>query len=137
MLSAGVLMQRSKQQALMFLLGATLVGGALGFSADRYLSHDRLVSSFGPRSKFYEDLGLTQQQRDKLDSLAFAQECVVRTILAPHDSALKATRAHFQTQRDSVFTKEQFAELKARRAEIDARREAERAKEPKRVCSGN
>jgi len=121
----------------MFLLGATLVGGALGFSADRYISHNRLVSSFGPRSKFYDDLGLTTVQRNTLDSLAFAQECVVRTIIAPHDSALKATRAHFQAQRDSVFTKEQLAELKARRAEMDARRDEERAKEPKRVCSGN
>jgi hypothetical protein len=32
-------MQRSKQQALMFLLGAVLVGGAVGFSADRYIGH--------------------------------------------------------------------------------------------------
>ena len=31
-------MQRSKQQALMFLLGAVLVGGVLGFSADRVMS---------------------------------------------------------------------------------------------------
>src|SRR6185503_11354172 len=130
-------MQRSKQQALMFLLGATLVGGALGFSADRILSHDKVVSSFGPRSKFYDELGLTTKQRDSLDLLAFQQECEVRKVLAPHDSALKSIRARFQAQRDSVFTKEQFAELKTRRAEMDARREAERAKEPKRVCSGN
>ena len=33
-------MQRSKQQALMFLLGAVLVGGVLGFSADRLFDHD-------------------------------------------------------------------------------------------------
>ena len=39
----GALMQRSKQQALMFLLGAVLVGGALGFSADRYLGHEKIV----------------------------------------------------------------------------------------------
>jgi Spy/CpxP family protein refolding chaperone len=130
-------MQRSKQQALMFLLGATLVGGALGFSADRILSHDKVVASFGPRSKFYDELGLTAQQRDKLDSLAFEQECVVRSLLAPQDSALKSIRARFQAQRDSVFTKEQLAELKTRRADMDRRREAERAKEPKRTCSGN
>ena len=130
-------MQRSKQTALMFLLGATLVGGALGFSADRYLTHEKVVSAFGPRSKFYDELGLTTQQRDKLDSLAFQQECAMRPIFAPHDSVLKSMRARFQAQRDSVFTKDQLAELKARRAEMDARRGAERAKEPKRTCSGN
>ena len=34
-------MQRTKQQALMFLLGAVLVGGVLGFSAERALHEDR------------------------------------------------------------------------------------------------
>jgi len=45
-------MQRSKQQALMFLLGIGLVGGALGFSADRYLGHQRFASQYGPRQRF-------------------------------------------------------------------------------------
>ena len=130
-------MQRPKQTALMFLLGATLVGGALGFSADRYLSHEKVVSSYGPRAKFYDDLGLTPRQRAALDSLAFEQECAMRTVFAPIDSALKARRAHFQAQRDSVFTKDQLAKLEARRAEMNARRKAEQAKEPKRTCSGN
>ena len=30
-------MQRSKQQAIMFLLGAVLVGGVVGFSAERVI----------------------------------------------------------------------------------------------------
>jgi hypothetical protein len=34
-------MQRSRSLALMFLLGALLVGGALGFTADRVLTGDR------------------------------------------------------------------------------------------------
>ena len=37
-LNAELRMQRSKQQAMMFLLGAVLVGGALGMSADRYIA---------------------------------------------------------------------------------------------------
>lgn len=130
-------MQRSKQQALMFLLGAALVGGALGFSADRYLVHEKVVSQFGPRSKFYDEIGLTQAQRNALDSLAFAQECEVRLVLAPVDSTLKAIKARFRAQRDSVFTKEQLAQLEARWAEMDARRKAEQAKEPKRTCAQN
>ena len=130
-------MQRSKQQALMFLLGATLVGVALGFSADRYLSHEKVVSQFGPRSKFYDEMGLSQQQRGTLDSLAFQQDCVIRTLLAPQKTMLDSIKASFQAQRDSVFTKDQMAKLDARRKEMQARREAEQAKEPKRQCSIN
>ena len=130
-------MQRPKQQALMFLLGAVLVGGALGFSADRYIGHEKFAAQYGPRSKFYDDLGLSPQQRSSLDSLAFVQDCAFRTIVAPHDSAIKAMNAKFRAQRDSVFTKDQLTKLAARRKEMDARREAERAKEPKRQCSGN
>ena len=33
-------MQRSKNLAMMFLLGAVLVGGALGFTADRVWTRD-------------------------------------------------------------------------------------------------
>ena len=130
-------MQRPKQQALMFLLGATLVGGALGFSADRYLVHERLASQYGPRPRFYDELGLSETQRLALDSLASARECETRVLLAPHDSAMKAIRARFRRQRDSVFTKEQKAKLDARNKEMQTRREAESAKEPKRQCSIN
>jgi Spy/CpxP family protein refolding chaperone len=126
-------MQRTKQQALMFLLGAVLVGGALGFSADRYLGHEKFASQFGPRARFYDELGLTQQQRSTLDSLEFVQGCAMKTVLAPHDSLLKAMKAHFRAQRDSVFTKEQKAKLD----QMLARRQAEQAKEPRRQCSGN
>ena len=130
-------MQRSKQQALMFLLGAVLVGGALGFSADRYIGHEKFAAQFGPRSKFYDELGLTAQQRGTLDSLAYQQDCTMRAVFAPHDSTLKSIRARFRTQMNSVFTKDQLTKLETRRKEMDARREAERAKEPKRQCSQN
>jgi hypothetical protein len=126
-------MQRTKQQALMFLLGAVLVGGALGFSADRYLGHEKFASQFGPRARFYDELGLSPQQRSTLDSLEFVQGCAMKSVLAPHDSLLKAMKARFRAQRDSVFNKEQ----KARLDQMVARRQAEQAKEPRRQCSGN
>lgn len=130
-------MQRSKQQALMFLLGAVLVGGAVGFSADRYIGHEKFATQYGPRSRFYDELGLTHEQRTTLDSIAFKQDCAVRQVLAPHDSALRAIRTRFQAQRDSVLTKDQLRQMDARRKDIQARREAEQAKEPKRTCPGN
>jgi hypothetical protein len=130
-------MQRSKQQALMFLLGAVLVGGALGFTADRVIGHEKFAAQYGPRARFYEDLGLSAQQRSTLDSLAFVQDCAMKAVLAPHDSLLRSMRARFRAQRDSVFTKEQKVKLDLRAKEVQARREAEQAKEPKRSCSPN
>jgi len=130
-------MQRSKQQALMFLLGALLVGGALGFTADRVISHEKIASQFGPRTRFYDELGLSAPQRATLDSLAFEQDCAMKAVLAPHDSLLKSMRVKFRAQRDSVFTPEQKAKLDLRAKEMQARREAEQAKEPKRQCSPN
>src|SRR5437899_318915 len=110
-------MQRSKQQALMFLLGAVLVGGALGFSADRYIGHERFASQYGPRSRFFDELGLTVQQRATLDSISSQQECAMRAVLAPHDSALKAISASFKAQLRQVFTKEQLAKYDQRHKE--------------------
>jgi len=130
-------MQRSKQQALMFLLGAFLVGGALGISGDRYVVHDKFASQYGPRQRFYDELGLAQQQRTTLDSLAFQQDCAIKAVLAPHDSVLKALRSSFRAQMRQVFTKDQLARFDQRNKENQARREAELQKEPKRTCSGN
>ncbi len=131
-------MQRPKQQALMFLLGAVLVGGALGFSAAGYIGHEKFASQYGPdRTKFYDEFGLSAMQRAALDSLAFQQDCAIKSVLAPHDSVLKMIKTRFRAQQDSVFTKDQLTQLEARRKDLGSRRDAERAKEPKRQCSGN
>ena len=130
-------MQRSKQQALMFLLGALLVGGALGFSAAGYISHEKFASQYGPRARFYDEMGLSAQQRSTLDSLSFKQDCVIKSVLAPQQAKLDSIRATFKAQWRAVFTKEQLVRYDARRKEIQARREAEQQKEPKRTCSGN
>src|SRR5262245_57755586 len=128
-------MQRSKQTALTFLLGATLVGGALGFSADRFLSHEKVVSQFAPRPKFYDDLGLSQQQRTTVDSLRFQQDCLMRAVMAPQRPRLDSIRANFRAGLEQVLTKDQLTQLDTRRKEHDARRQAEQKNEPKRQCS--
>ena len=43
-------MDRSKGYALMFLLGAFLAGGALGFSADRVIREGHRREMRGPRA---------------------------------------------------------------------------------------
>jgi len=130
-------MQRTKQQALMSLRGAVLVGGALGFSADRYISHEKFASQYGPRSRFYDEMGLSALQRATLDSLSFQQDCLIKSTLAPQQPRLDSIRSRFKAQWRAVFTKEQLAKYDARRKEIQARRDAEQQKEPKRTCSGN
>jgi Spy/CpxP family protein refolding chaperone len=65
-------MNRSKGYAMMFLLGAFVAGGALGFSADRVIgaSHNReMRGPRGYRKKMAEELKLTAQQQASVDSL--------------------------------------------------------------------
>jgi Spy/CpxP family protein refolding chaperone len=65
-------MERSKGYALMFLLGAFVTGGALGFTADRVIgaSHSReMRGPRGYRQKMAEELKLTPEQRASIDSL--------------------------------------------------------------------
>ncbi len=65
-------MERSKGYAVMFLLGAFLAGGALGFTADRVMDAGHRREMRGPRAyrqKMAEELGLTPQQQASVDSL--------------------------------------------------------------------
>ena len=65
-------MDRTKGYALMFLLGAFIAGGALGFSADRALrgGHGHELRGFRAYSKHMADeLDLTPQQQASFDSL--------------------------------------------------------------------
>jgi hypothetical protein len=64
-------MERSKQQALMFLLGAFLVGGALGFSAERMLGHETKteLSRREWRDRFYDYVQMDARQRAEADSI--------------------------------------------------------------------
>jgi len=130
-------MQRSKQQALMFLLGAVLVGGVLGFSADRVLGHDRFAAQYGPRARFYDELGLSRPQRATLDSLAVEKDCEIRTLLKPMKPQLDSVQASFKTETRRVYTPAQLAKVEQHNKEIQARHEAQNTKEPKRQCSVN
>ncbi len=65
-------MDRSKGYALMFLLGAFLAGGALGFTADRVMGGGHGREMRGPRGyrqRLARELELTPQQQTSVDSL--------------------------------------------------------------------
>lgn len=127
-------MQGSKNLAIMFLLGALLVGGALGFAADRYAVKDRLCAPKRTegelRQAFYNDLDLSVEQRTKWDAL-----------LDERHRAMSAARATIRPRQDSIMenyrlrttellTPEQRARLEERRREDRAREE--RAREERR-----
>ena len=121
-------MERPKQQALAFLLGALLVGGVLGFSADRVLRQDELTPA-QRRAQFYEDIGLTPQQRPVLDSLLDARNCRMDSVVKTFQPALDSIKAASRMQMDRLLTPEQHARLEARRKDDAARHAAERKRQ--------
>ena len=77
---------RSRQTALAFLLGAALVGGVLGFSADRIVSRDRFCrwgDQVGMRRLFGDELGLTPAQRAAVDSILDEKHRAIAEVVKP------------------------------------------------------
>jgi Spy/CpxP family protein refolding chaperone len=126
-------MQRSKQQALMFLLGALLVGAILGFSADRFLGERRPDTPETKRQAMYDDLQLTAAQRVAMDSLLDQRHCQLARTLATVQPRLDSIRASARAQMDRLLTPEQRTRLDARRAKARERSERERQVEAKRL----
>jgi hypothetical protein len=118
-------MQRPKQQALAFLLGAVLVGGVVGFSADRVFRRDD-TSVAAKRKAMYDDLDLQPAQRTALDSLFDARNCKYDSIFNAIRPALDSLKAETRARTNSILTDEQRMKLESRRKDHDAKDEAER-----------
>lgn len=124
-------MQRSKQQALMFLLGAVLVGGVLGFSADRVLSDH--PKHWVPRTRMYDDLDLTAAQRGRMDSLLDDRNCQINAVMKPVRPQLDSIKKAAHQQVLQILTPEQQALLEQRVQEMakrDSARAASRGSQP-------
>ena len=119
-------MERPKQQALAFLLGAVLVGGVLGFSADRVLRSENDTSVLAKRKALYDDLDMQPAQRAAMDSLFDARNCKYDSIFAPIQPALDTLRLQTRARMDAILTAGQRVRLDARRRDDDARKDAER-----------
>jgi len=125
-------MERPKQQALAFLLGAVLVGGVVGFSADRmFRQQDNTLEA--RRQRMYDDLGLAATQRASLDSVFDASNCQLDLLYSPLQPAYDSIKAARRSQMNAILTAEQRTRLEARRKDDDIRRDAER-KRMKSVC---
>ena len=125
-------MQRPKQQALAFLLGALLVGGVVGFSADRMFRQpdDSIVAR---RQRMYDDLGLAPAQRATLDSVFDASNCQLDALYAPLQPAYDSIKVARRLQINAVLTPDQRTRLDARRKDDAAKHDAER-KRIKSAC---
>jgi len=119
-------MQRPKQQAIAFLLGAVLVGGVVGFSADRVFRHDD-VTIAERRKAMYDDLDMTPAQRASMDSLFDARNCQYDAIFRPIQPALDSLRVATREKMNQILTAEQRTKLDVRRkSDDDAHKNEER-----------
>jgi Spy/CpxP family protein refolding chaperone len=125
-------MQRPKQQALAFLLGAVLVGGVVGFSADRvFRSNDNSIAA--RRQALYDDLDLKDAQRAALDSVFDDSNCQLETLFKPIQPSLDSIKAARRLAMNAILTPDQRTRMDARRKDDDAKRDAER-KHIKAAC---
>ena len=129
-------MQPSKNLALMFLLGALLVGGVLGFSADRIMVADRLCNTGkterAPRETLASKLGMTTDQQSALDSLLDIRRRDMRAVLDPVQPALDSIGAHTNAQIRAMLTPAQQATWDQLRRESQERERARRERENQR-----
>jgi hypothetical protein len=117
-------MERPKQQALAFLLGALLVGGVLGLSADRVLRKDDPTPA-ARRQAFYEDIGLTEAQRPAMDSLLDERNCRMDSVVKAIQPILDSIKTSSRVRMDAILTPAQHARIEVRRKDEAARRAAD------------
>ena len=139
-------MQRSKQQALMFLLGATLVGGVLGFSAERVFSK-KPGMRVPARVQMYDDIGIDSAQRVTMDSVLDETNCKLGDASRPLRPVMDSIRNEGFNTIKALMTPAQREAFDAREKRMRTRmdssekaRDAEWAKKhperPRRCASG-
>lgn len=118
-------MQRPRQQALMFLLGAVLVGGVLGFSAERVLGHGGGRRGEVGREAMYDDLSLSTKQRAQLDSVLDSRQEQIQALLKPIQPQLDSIKANSRAQFQRILSPAQWDKFLARMKEDSLRRKAD------------
>ena len=93
---------------MMFLLGAFLAGGAVGFAADRAVTHSRPARQYNERAmgdELAKQLNLSPEQRRVVDSVFTWRRSRDRAIMLPFqplfDSVRNQTRPMLDSVRDS------------------------------------
>jgi CBS domain containing-hemolysin-like protein len=127
-------MQNAKQQALMFLLGAFVSGGALGAAVNRTMTRgpsERPKSATAERKAMRDEvagqLQLNAAQRAMLDSVLDDRNRQQRELMRPLDAQMEAIRDSARRVIVSRLTDDQRERFLRLTAEIDARRRADSA----------
>jgi Spy/CpxP family protein refolding chaperone len=97
-------MNRTKGYALMFLLGAFIAGGALGFSADRAIrgGHGRDRGARAYRQRMADELKLTPKQQASMDSLIDLKHRQIMALYKPMKAQLDSTAVLARVVSDST-----------------------------------
>jgi hypothetical protein len=126
----------TRSLALAFVLGALLVGGVLGFTADRVLGRDDACSRYFTRSelrkRFADRLELTDAQRVKIDSILDTKRASMDSIQAPIKSAMAEVSDSTTRRIETVLDAKQRATFAEMRADRDRRDRADSADRMKR-----
>lgn len=104
-------MQQSKNLAIAFLLGAVLVGGALGFTADRVMLRDRIRRPEGGRPSLADRLQLDATQRTRLDSIVDNRHKRYDVIMSAVRPALDSVKQRARDEIRLILTPVQRAEF--------------------------
>lgn len=112
----------SKSLALMFLFGALLVGGALGFTADRMLVSDRRCDSRGMRKNLADELELTASQRTSLNAILDAKHREMDAIMSTVRPRMDAVSDSARGQISAILDERQRARFEKIRLEMRGRR---------------
>jgi Spy/CpxP family protein refolding chaperone len=121
-------MDRTKGYALMFLLGAFIAGGALGFSADRAIrgGHGRERGPRAYRQRMAEELSLTPQQQTSVDSLIEQKHRQIMALYKPLKPQLDSTAVLARVVSDSTHAQIKRLLNPDQRVKLDKMRAAAR-----------
>ena len=98
-------MQRSKNLAMMFLLGAVLVGGALGYTADRVWMRDAACNDpRASRALLYDRLELNVAQRAAWDSILDDRHRQFDSLFKPIKPQMDSIRSRSRAQMRALLT---------------------------------
>ncbi len=115
---------RSRQIAAMFLLGALLAGGVLGFSANRVFADGR-PRAWGDsqrtmRGYLGNRLDLTKAQRERVDSILDDRHRQMNDVLKPVRPKMDSVRENARAQIRRILTPAQEVEFEALLKEMQA-----------------
>ena len=118
-------MLRSKQQAILFLSGAFLVGGVVGYAADRVVGRyidKQDVTTRIERVSWMDALGLSQDQRNRVEAILDSTNCRVLLLNTPLSPRIDSLRQAAREQWLAVLNADQRKQLDDRRRQDSVQR---------------